>query len=70
LNSEKSDRRKSGVIARPSTVAGSTYEQVTRAYFGAVHSVLKGDRGAAEAAAELEKQLVKITGFKAGPPKT
>ena len=70
LNSEKSDRHKSGVIARPSTLAGSAYEQVTRAYFGAVHSVLNGDIGAAEAAAELEKQLVKITGFKAGPPKT
>ena len=35
-----------------------------------MHSVLTGKREAAEAAAELEKQLIEITGFSAGPPKT
>jgi trehalose/maltose transport system substrate-binding protein len=56
------------VISRPSSVAASSYEQVTRAYFGAVHSVLTGERRAPEAAAELEQALVKITGFHVGPP--
>jgi trehalose/maltose transport system substrate-binding protein len=67
--SEKSGQHKSSVVTRPTIVAGSTYEQVTRAYIGAVHSVLAGESGAPEAAAELEKQLVKITGFRTGPPK-
>jgi trehalose/maltose transport system substrate-binding protein len=58
-----------GVVSRPSSVAGRTYEQVTRAYFGAVHAVLTGQKEAPEAAAELEKQLIKITGYSAGPPK-
>jgi len=58
-----------GVVSRPSAEAGSKYEQVTKAYFGAVHSVLTGQQGAQEAAVELERQLIKITGFSAGPPK-
>lgn len=68
--SEISSQQRSGVVSRPSSVTGRTYEQVARAYIGAVHSVLTGQRGAAEAAAELEKQLMKITGFTTGPPKT
>jgi len=38
-NSEKSGPLKAIVISRPSSVAARSYEQVTRAYFGAVHSV-------------------------------
>jgi trehalose/maltose transport system substrate-binding protein len=68
-HSEKSRGHRSGVVIRPSNVVGAKYEEVTRAYFGAVHAVLTGDKGAPEAAAELEKQLIKITGFRAGPPK-
>ncbi len=64
-----SDRRAS-IVARPSVEAGSKYKQVSRAYIDAVHSVLTGQRGAPEAAAELEKQLIEITGFRAAPPKT
>ena len=56
------------VVSRPSRVAARSYEQVTRAYFGAVHSVLTGQKRAPEGAAELEKYLVKITGFPTGPP--
>ena len=58
----------SGVVARPSTIVGGSYEDVTKAYFQAVHSALTGERSATEAAAALEKQLVEITGFKTGPP--
>jgi trehalose/maltose transport system substrate-binding protein len=67
-NPEKSGPLKAIVISRPSSVAAGSYEQVTRAYFGAVHSVLTGQRHAPESAAELEKDLVKITGFRTGPP--
>lgn len=65
-----SDRSKSTVVNRPSTETGPAYEQVTRAYISAVHSVLTGQKGAPEAAAELERHLIKITGFPTGPPKT
>ena len=58
----------SGVVARPSTVAGEKYEEVSRAYIQAVRSVLLGQSRAPEAAASLEQELVRITGFKPGPP--
>jgi trehalose/maltose transport system substrate-binding protein len=58
----------SGLIARPSVVSGRFYEEVTKAYMLAVHSVLTRERSAPEAAANLEKKLVEITGFKTGPP--
>jgi len=58
------------IVARPSVAAGSAYKEVSKAYIDAVHSVLTGQKGAPEAAAELEKQLIEITGFIAGPPKT
>src|SRR5258706_2603058 len=61
---------RASIVARPSVAAGSTYKQVSRAYIDAVHSVLTGQRGAPEAAAELEKQLIEITGFSAGRLKT
>ena len=67
--SEKPGQHRTGVVIRPSSVVGPKYEQVTRAYFGAVHAVLTGQKGAPEAAAELEKELIKITGFRTGPPK-
>jgi trehalose/maltose transport system substrate-binding protein len=58
----------SGVVSRPSTVAGQKYEDVAHAYIRAVHSVLMGKTSAPEAAAGLEKELVGITSFKTGPP--
>ena len=62
--------QRASIVARPSVAAGSAYKQVSRAYIDAVRSVLTGQRGAPEAAAELEKRLIEITGFSAGPPKT
>jgi trehalose/maltose transport system substrate-binding protein len=69
-HSDTPNEPKSGVVSRPSNVAASEYEKVTRAYIAAVHAVLTGQKRAPEAAAELEKQLIKITGFRTGPPKT
>ena len=60
----------SRLVSRPSNVAGHAYEDVSRAYFQSVHAVLTRERHAPMAAAALEKQLVAITGFKTGPPKT
>jgi trehalose/maltose transport system substrate-binding protein len=58
-----------GAIARPSTVTGKQYEHVSEAYFRALHSVLTGQKNAASAAADLEKELVRITGFETGVPR-
>ena len=51
------------VVARPSTETGEKYGQVSEAYFQAVHSVLTKEKTAALAASDLEKQLVRLTGF-------
>jgi len=56
------------LVIRPAGETGSQYEQVARAYIDTVHSVLTGDKPAPEAAAALEKELVRITGFPIGPP--
>lgn len=66
--SHQVSRQSSRLVRRPSIVAGDRYEDVTQAYIQAVHSVLTGQKGAPEAAAELEKQLIQITGFRPGPP--
>ena len=67
---ESSKQPASVIVARPSIETGSAYKAVSKAYFDAVHSVLAGQDSAPEAAAELEKQLIEITGFRPGPPKT
>jgi len=57
-----------GVVSRPANVTGNKYEDVSNAYIQAVHSVLTGETAAPQAAADLERELVRITGFKTGPP--
>jgi trehalose/maltose transport system substrate-binding protein len=57
------------VVHRPSIETGSKYEQVSAAYVAAVRSVLTGQKEAPEAAAELERQLMQITGYRSGPPR-
>jgi trehalose/maltose transport system substrate-binding protein len=56
-------RATSGVVSRPSNETGAKYEQVSAAYIRAVHAVLTGEKAAPAAAAELEKELIQITGF-------
>jgi trehalose/maltose transport system substrate-binding protein len=56
------------LVIRPSSETGSQYERIARAYIDAVHSVLTGEKPAPQAAAALEEKLVRITGFKTGPP--
>ena len=67
---DESIRRGSLVVHRPSVETGALYKQVSAAYIGAVHSVLTGKKDARKAADELEKQLIQITGFRTGAPKT
>ena len=56
-------------VARPSTVTGAKYNEVSAAYFNAVHSILTGEAEPADALQDLEDKLVDITGFKVGAPK-
>jgi trehalose/maltose transport system substrate-binding protein len=69
LKPAEGEVQSSGVVSRPSSETGAKYEQVTRAYIAAVHGVLTGQVRADVAARELEKELVKETGFRTGPPK-
>ena len=55
-------------VARPSTVSGQHYDEVSRAYFSSVHSILAGEQEAGKAMSELQAKLEKITGGKPGPP--
>ena len=56
------------IVIRPSALLGRKYEDVSRTYAEAVHSVLIGRNSALEAADELETELEHITGFPKGPP--
>lgn len=60
---------RAGMVSRPSNVTGTKYEQVAEAYIRAVHSVLTHTKSAPDAAAALESELIRITGFRTGPPK-
>jgi len=62
-----SEAFRTGMVSRPSNVTGKKYQEVTDAYIQAVHSVLTAEKSAPDAAAALENELVRITGFKKGP---
>jgi trehalose/maltose transport system substrate-binding protein len=52
----------SAIVSRPSAVAGSNYEAVSKAYTDALHSVLTRESTAPAAAAGLENELARIMG--------
>jgi trehalose/maltose transport system substrate-binding protein len=56
-----------GVFARPSVLAGQSYDRVSRAYFEAVHSALTRHSTSADALARAQKDLAHITGFRPVP---
>ncbi|WP_348641420.1 extracellular solute-binding protein [Granulicella aggregans] len=56
------------LVSRPADLTGDRYQTVTEAYSQAVHSVLTGQKTAPDAAAELEKRLVQVTGLRTAPP--
>jgi len=51
-------------VARPSTVAGSHYDEVSRAYFSAVHAILVGEVDAGKSLSDLQQKLETIMGKK------
>ncbi|MCI0713421.1 MAG: ABC transporter substrate-binding protein [Chloroflexi bacterium] len=51
-------------VARPSTVSGTQYPEVSELYYTAVHNVLTGETDAETALADLEGQLIDL-GFEA-----
>ncbi len=57
------DQSGATIVSRPSIVSGAHYDEVSRAYSEAVHSVLARQSTASQAASKLEKELVRITGF-------
>ncbi len=57
-----------GGVERPSTISGKHYPEVSRAYYMAVHSALSGDASVEHAMANLQTELVRITGFKPAEP--
>ena len=60
----------SEIVSRPSAVAGSNYEAVSKAYTRALHSVLTRESTAPVAAAALENELVRIIGNDKSQPGT
>jgi trehalose/maltose transport system substrate-binding protein len=55
-------------VARPSTVAGSVYREVSRSYYQAVHDILSRKAPPPEVLAALETRLAGLTGLRTGPP--
>ncbi len=55
-------------VARPSTVTGAQYPEVSAAYYNHVHSILTGEVSAAKGVTNLEAELIDITGFEAQKP--
>lgn len=56
------------VVVRPSKVCGPLYPPVSKAYSTAVHSILTGQVEAVTAMADLEAELVRITGGRRAQP--
>jgi trehalose/maltose transport system substrate-binding protein len=57
-----------GAVARPSNITGERYNDVSVAYFTAVHTILTQQQEAAQALAALEQELIRITGFQTAQP--
>jgi len=55
-------------VARPSTVSGEHYDEVSRLYFSAVHAILAGEVEPEKSLADLQHKLEMITGKKPGSP--
>lgn len=60
--------RVSGLVARPASVTGKAYREVSEAYFTAVHSILAGEETPEQALKQAEARIVEATGLRPGPP--
>ena len=66
LHGSVADQVIHNLVARPALQAGSSYNSVSRTYYTAVHAMLTRQITPEEGIAQLERDLVKITGFRAG----
>jgi trehalose/maltose transport system substrate-binding protein len=64
------DTYRNDKVWRPSKETGKRYPALSRAYFMAVHEVLAGKKPAATALADLQTELMQITGLNASAPGT
>lgn len=55
-------------VARPSTVAGSNYGEVSRQYYQTVHHILRHETRAQDGLTALEQRLAACTGLRRGAP--
>ena len=55
-------------VARPSSVSGEAYSEVSYLYFNAIHDILSGDVTASEALLALETNLTALTQYEAQSP--
>ncbi len=55
-------------VARPSTVSGTHYDDVSKAYFSTVHSILTSNVDPEKSLADLQTKLEMITGKKSNSP--
>jgi trehalose/maltose transport system substrate-binding protein len=62
------DTYRNDKVWRPSKETGKRYPALSRAYFMAVHEVLAGKKPAATALADLQTELMQITGLNASAP--
>jgi trehalose/maltose transport system substrate-binding protein len=56
-------------VVRPSTIAGSKYAAVSKAYYLAVHEILASPADPSEVLTRLERTLVNLTGFRTAAPR-
>lgn len=56
------------VVARPALQSGNLYSRVSRAYYTAIHAALARQITADQAISQMERELVKITGFHVTAP--
>jgi trehalose/maltose transport system substrate-binding protein len=56
------------IVRRPAALLGANYDRVSRAYAHGVHLILTGKVSASQGAADIQTELVRITGFASGRP--
>jgi trehalose/maltose transport system substrate-binding protein len=55
------------IVRRPAALVGANYDLVSRAYAHGVHLILTGKVSASQAAADIQAELIRITGFAGAP---
>lgn len=56
------------IVRRPAALAGANYDRVSRAYAHGIHLILTGEVSAPQGVADIQAELVRVTGFASGRP--